>query len=220
MRAHWFGVPALLIALAGTGCINLFGGDQPARNWYELTDLRAGSAPGSAPTPAPAAAGKAGAGNALVLLISATPENSFYDTTSIAFSRGEPGSRGYYHYAGWTERPVKRIGQFLERRLVARNGFHAVAQATSGIRGDLLLNLRLQEIYVDAASAPGTARISVTAELVDWRDRTVVAQSGFAHAAPIEREEPAAAVAGLNRALTGLLDELVPWLEEAGAGLR
>lgn len=218
MRARWLHTLAVMIAVVSAGCVSPFGRDQPARNWYELSDLRAGSAQGSAPAPAPA--GKADAGNGLVLLISATSANSFYDTTSIAFSRGEPASRGYYHYAGWTERPVKRISHFLERRLVARNGFRAVAQATSGIRGDLLLNLRLQEIFVDAVRAPGTARVSVTAELVDWRDRTVVARRGFAQAAPIEREEPAAAVAGFNRALTDLLDELVPWLEEAGAGLR
>ncbi len=216
MRARWRRTLALVIAALSAGCISPFGGDQPARTWYELADLRAGSTMDWAP----AAPGKADAGNGLVLLISATPANSFYDTTSIVFSRGEPGSRGYYQYAGWTERPVKRISHFLERRVAERNGFRAVAQASSGIRGDLLLNLRLQEIFVDAARSPGTARLSVTAELVDWRDHTVVARRAFAHAAPIEREEPAAAAAGFNRALTGVLDEIVPWLEDVGARLR
>lgn len=216
MRAARIGWIAFAAALASAGCISPWGADLPARNWYELADLRAGSVV-PAPEAAPAA-GKADVGNGLVLLVSVMPANSFYDTTSIAFSRGDPGGRAYYHYAGWTERPAKRIGQFVERRLAARNGFRTVAQATAGIRGDLLLNLRLQEIFVDAAQPPGTARVALTAELIDWRERTVVARRLFARAAPIEREEPVAAVAGLNQALTDLLDELVPWLEERSAG--
>lgn len=201
------GAAALLLALASSGC-SIFGGDLPARTWYELTDLRAD-----------AAAASEAKGSALVLLLSPVSESSFYDGTAIAFSR-QSGGRAYYQYAAWTERPVKRLAQMLEHRLARRPAFGTVAQATAGVRGDLLLNLRLEEIYLDAAQPPGSARVAVTAELLDWRARKVIARQRFERVATVDGEDSARVAAGFNRAITGVLDELTAWLETSSAGLR
>lgn len=206
------GIAIFALAAALAGCISPFGGDLPARNWYELTDLRGDVAPQV----------RSADGTGLSthsLLIAAASANSFYDTTAIAFSR-EAGSRAHYHYAGWTERPVKRIGHLVERRLIARGAFDSVSQATSGIRGDWLLNLRLEEIYLDAVQPPGVARLRITAELLDWRERSVISRHTFVQAVPVEQEAPAAAVVGFNRALSNVIDELVAWIETAGARKR
>ncbi len=199
-------VAVVLAAMTG-GC-SIFGADLPARTWYELADLHADAAPADNAK-----------GNSLVLLISPTSESSFYDGTSIAFSR-EGGGRGYYQYASWTERPVRKLAQLLERRLAARGSFGTVAQATAGIRGDLLLNLRLEEIYLDAGQPPGTARVAVTAELLDWRERKVIGRQRFEQAAPAPAEDSAGVALGFNRAATGLIDELTAWLEASSAGSR
>ncbi len=207
-RASLFlGAAAVLLALASSGC-SIFGADLPARTWYELTDLQVGAAP------VPEAKG-----NSLVLLISPVSESSFYDGTAIAFSR-QSGARAYYQYAAWTERPVKRLAQMLEHRLAARHSFGTVAQATAGVRGDLLLNLRLEEIYFDAAQPPGSARVAVTAELLDWRVRKVIERKRFERVATADSEDPARAAAGFNRAITGVLDELSAWLEASTTGLH
>ena len=201
------GAAAVLLALASSGC-SIFGGDSPAHTWYELADLHADAAAAAQPK-----------GNSLVLLISPVSESSFYDGTAIAFSR-QSGGRAYYQYAAWTERPVKRLAHMLEHRLAARHAFGTVAQATAGVRGDLLLNLRLEEIYLDAAQPPGSARVAVTAELLDWRARKVIERKRFERVATVESEDPAQAAAGFNRAITGVLDELTAWLETSSAGLH
>ncbi len=201
------GAAAALLVLASAGC-SILGGDLPARTWYELTDLNPAATAAADVKP-----------NSLALLLSPTSESSFYDGTSIAFSR-QGGGRAYYQYAAWTERPVKRLAQLLEHRLVARHAFGTVTQATAGIRGDLLLNLRLEEIYLDAAQPPGSARVALTAELLDWRARKVIARQHFERVATVDGEDPARAAAAFNRAATGLLDELVPWIEASGARLN
>ncbi|MBW6493615.1 MAG: membrane integrity-associated transporter subunit PqiC [Burkholderiaceae bacterium] len=200
------GAAAVLLAFASSGC-SILGGDSPARTWYELTDLHADAAGASEAK-----------GSSLVLLISPASESSFYDGTAIAFSR-QSGSRAYYQYAAWTERPVKRLAQMLEHRLAARHSFGTVAQATAGVRGDLLLNLRLEEIYLDAAQPPGSARVAVTAELLDWRARKVIERKRFERVATVESDDSAQAAAGFNRAITRVLDELSAWLEQR-AGVR
>jgi cholesterol transport system auxiliary component len=184
------------------GCMSL--PEVPARAYYVLGDL---AKPGVA---------KPGGEAVRVLLVHPAAASPFYDTQSLAFSRA-PGQRAYYQLAGWTERPARRLTELLTGRLESRGGFRSVASSTSGVRGDVLLNLRLEEFYHDAGANPGSARIEVSAELVDIAGRTVLARRRFAQSAPVAEESARAAVAALNQATSGLLDELVAWIESATA---
>jgi len=56
-------------------------------------------------------------------------------------------------------------------------------------------------------------------ELVDRTSRTLVARRRFAAAAPVAEENARSAVEALSRALTSVLDEVVPWLEASAAKL-
>lgn len=193
-------------AIAGAallaGCMSI--PDVPPRDFYVLEDL---ATPGAV---------KPGGDAGHVLLVHTAAASPFYDTQSLAFSRA-PGQRSYYQFAGWTERPARRLAELLSRRLEARGGFRSVAPSTAGVRGDTVLNLRLEEFFHDAAAKPGSARVAVTAELVDIAGRTVVARRRFTQSAPVADENAQAAVAALNQATTTLLDELSAWIESATA---
>ena len=95
-----------------------------------------------------------------------------------------------------------------------------MAQGTSGLRPDLVLNLALEHLYHDASANPGSARVALDAELVAWRERTRVARRRFERVEPVAAEAAASAAAAINRALTGVLDELAPWVEAAAASRR
>jgi cholesterol transport system auxiliary component len=184
------------------GCLSFQ--DVPPREYYVLDDpTQAGAARPAAPA-------------ARVLLISAASASPFYDTQSLVFSRG-PGQRGYYQFAGWTERPGRRLTDLLTRRLEARGVFKSVAATTAGVKGDLVLNTRLEEFYHDTRANPGSVRIEVSAELVDTAGRTIVAQRRFAQSVPAAGENAHAAVAAFNRATAALLDEMSAWIEGAAA---
>ena len=184
------------------GCLSFQ--DVPPREYYVLDDL------------AKAGASRAATPAGRVLLVSAASASPFYDTQNLVFSRA-PGQRAYYQFAGWTERPGRRLNELLMRRLEARGGFKSVAATTAGVRGDLVLNTRLEEFYHDTGANPGSVRIEVSAELVDTAWRTIVAQRRFAQSVPAAGENAQAAVAAFNRAMTALLDEMSAWIEGAAA---
>lgn len=196
-----------LVLLSGlgtglAGCLSFQ--DVPPREYYVLDDLaKAGASRSAAP------AGR-------VVLVSAASASPFYDTQNLVFSRA-PGQRAYYQFAGWTERPGRRLSELLMRRLEAGGSFKSVVATTAGVKGDYVLSTRLEEFYHDTGANPGSVRVVVSAELVDYAARTIMAQRRFAQSVPAAGENAQAAVAAFNRATTALLDEMSVWVEGAGA---
>ena len=141
-----------------------------------------------------------------VLLLHPTSVNAFYDTQRLVFSRAE-GQRAYYQFAAWTERPGRAFSDLLSRRLGA-------SSTTSGVKGDLILHTRLEELYHDART-PGSVKIAVSAELVDAAGRLVGERQRFSHSVPAGSENAAGAVEAANRAVTEVLDDIAAWIEGA-----
>ena len=149
---------------------------------------------------------------ASILLVAPTTAAGFYDTQNIAYSR-TPGMRAYYHYHSWTELPARRIGELVAARLEKSGGFRTVASLMSPVRGELVLSTHLAELYHDAGSQPGVARIVISAELTDPLKRAVLARKTFNASAPAASFDAPGAVQGFNQALAALLDELGAWVD-------
>ena len=165
------------------GCA-VMGERQP--HGYHVLEPRSAAAPRSAAiTPAP------------------TTAASFYDTQDIVFSRS-PGTRGYYQFSHWTERPQRVIQGELAARYAPGNERYILAT-------------HLVEMYHDAAVAPGTSRITVTAELIERAHRTPVARRTFTREAPAPSHDAAGAVAGFNAAAGAVLDDIVEWADREAA---
>jgi ABC-type uncharacterized transport system auxiliary subunit len=196
-----FGCSALLLA----GCISVDVGnsDGNVRTQFRLDDL--------APPPAPA-----GKTVARSLVIVAMPSLGIGDTFAMAYSRA-PQQRALYQNASWADRPSSRVVQLLVRRVDARAAFAAVAELGSGVGGDLALNVTVDELLHDTAAARG--RLELTVELIDRATRRLIARRRFTAEAPVAQENARGAVEALSRALTSVLDELVPWLEASAAKL-
>jgi len=174
----------------------------PPQQYYVLNDL------------AKAGAAQQTAGSGRMLLINPTSTSPFYDTQSLVYSRSA-GQRAYYQFAGWTERPGRRFAELLMRRLEGRGAFSSVASTTAGVKGDLVLNTRLEELYQDSSANPGRVQVEVTAELIDHAERTIVARRRFSQTASTSGDNAPAAVTAFNQALTALLDEMSAWVEVA-----
>lgn len=125
----------------------------------------------------------------LPVRLGAVTASGFYDSEAIAYSRA-PGTRGYYQLNSWTEPPARRIGELLARQ--------------SQDKGPVL-NLHLLEMYHDAASSPGTVRVSLAAEL-SGRKRVF---TGTAAATSFDAQ---GAVRGFNEALGRILGEMETWI--------
>ena len=142
-----------------------------------------------------------------VLLLHPTSVNAFYDTQRLVFSRAE-GQRAYYQFAAWTERPGRAFSDLLSRRLGA-------SSTTSGVKGDLILHTRLDELYHDART-PGSVKIAVSAELVDATGRLVGERQRFSRSVPAGSENAAGAVEAANRAVAEVLDDIAAWIQGPG----
>jgi len=148
------------------------------------------------------------------LLVAPTSASAFYETTEIAYSRAA-GERAYYTQSSWTERPSRRVSELLVARLQAGGAFKAVAQAGSGVQGDIVLNTHLAAFYHDAASPPGHVRVAIVAELIDVSGRALLARNAFEASAMVPTHDATGAVAAFNQATATILGEIVRWVERA-----
>lgn len=126
--------------------------------------------------------------------------SDFYDTQDIVYSDA-PGARAYYQFSRWTERPQRAIRAQLASRFEA-----------GGPDRGLVLRTHLEEIYHDAAEPPGTARIAITAQLVEPGSGAVLARRRFSRSAPAASYGAPGAVRGFSQALGALLDDVVAWV--------
>lgn len=194
---------ALVAALSAVlaGCTSF--GSQPPQRYYVLEVPASKDAAGRTP-------------RAATLLVAPTTVSSFYETQDIVFSR-TPGTRAYYQLNAWTERPGTRITELLVNRLDGAGSFSNVASVISGVRGDMVLDTHLTEFYHDAMTAPGSVRVSITAELLDPATRKLLVRRSFARAEPAATYDAPGAVQAFNRALGGVLDEIASWVESAAS---
>ena len=197
---------ALVACMAASvaGCFSIgLGGEASALAQYRLTDLSPKVEPRATPIERR-------------LLLSTLPSESIGDTYSMAYTRAAQ-QRQFYQFASWTDRPSDRVVNLLSERIEARRIFESVARLGSGVGGGLILNVGVNEVVHDVTA--GTARIELTAELIERRGRHLVERKRFSASAPVTQENAPAAVAALSQALTTVLDEFVPWLERVADAL-
>jgi cholesterol transport system auxiliary component len=195
-------VPALGFALAG--CAGL--GAAPAHRYFVLEAV-------------PSRIVAAPIQRDATLLVAATTASSFYDTQEIIYSRSA-GERAYYQLSSWTEPPNRSLAGLLAARVLLGGAFRGVAETTSSVRGQLLLRTHLVEIYHDATSQPGSAKLTLTAELSDSAGRSMLARRTFAASVPAPSYDAGGAVQGFGQALGAVLDEVAVWAGDAAASAR
>lgn len=192
-------------AAGAAGSLPLAGcGGAPRTDYHLLRD----AAP--APPQAPARVDQ-------VLLVAPGTPASLYDTERMVFS-ADGSSRSYFQFGFWAERPQRRLLLLAEERLVRAQAFREVALSTSGIRGSLLLTLRLESLYADDAADPAQARLAFGAELIDWTDRRLIARRSFERATPMPRHDAAAFAEAASVSMGVLLGELTDWAVASAGG--
>jgi ABC-type uncharacterized transport system auxiliary subunit len=146
-----------------------------------------------------------------VLLVSAMAMPGLYDSDRMVFS-ADGLSRSYFQFGNWSERPAQSLQTQAEARLARGGRFSEVVSSTSGVRGELLLSLRLDELYLDTAQQPGRVTLSVSAELIDWRDRRLLARRAFVQTATVAQVGAAGLAEAASQAMGRLLGELAAWV--------
>jgi ABC-type uncharacterized transport system auxiliary subunit len=151
------------------------------------------------------------------LVIVPSPLGAAGAAYALAYARS-PGERAFYQHAQWIDRPNQRIAQMLLQRLEARRRFAAVSQLGSGVAGDLLANVIVDDLYHDlTGGGAGVGRVDLTIELVDRSERTLIGRKRFTAATPAAIANSEAAAAALNRSVDIVLDQAAVWIEQQTA---
>jgi ABC-type uncharacterized transport system auxiliary subunit len=79
------------------------------------------------------------------------------------------------------------------------------------VRGELLLSLRLDELYLDTSQQPDRVLLSVVAELIDWRERRLIGRQAFQQSQAVQHDGAAGLADAASEAMGRLLGELVDW---------
>lgn len=187
------------IAMLVAGCLS--SGERGFQRYYVLEGSGVQAAQASSP-------------RASTLVVAPTTASSFYETQDIVYSRA-PGTRAYYQFHAWTERPSRTIGELLVVHLERSGSFKAIARATSGVQVELVLGTHLSEFYHDAAADPGRVRVSMTAELIDPVRRVLVARRTFTRSAPALTYDAPGAVQAFNKAIGTMIDDILVWVDGA-----
>jgi ABC-type uncharacterized transport system auxiliary subunit len=196
--AAWMLAPWPLAA-----CVSLRVGEDAAPHTHHVLRDAAAATPNSARRTEPLVR---------ALLIQPLPGDALADTTSIAYSR-HAHQFAFYQLASWAEWPSREVPRLLQRRLEARGVAAAVGMLGEPMRADWLLTIGVDTLHHDVSTAPGQARLALSAELFDRRHRTRVARRQFKASAPSASADSAAAAAALSVAVAQAFDALVPWLE-------
>lgn len=209
---------ALTASSALSGCSNPLKNSAPRSEYFVLRDLT----PGNSPTAASDAnanpgAGAPGAPTPKVLMVAAGATPTLFDSERMVFS-ADGVSRAYYHFANWSERPGRSIVSLTEARLARDPSWRSVVSPVAGVRGDLMLTLKLEELTHDDSVKPGMMQVAFTAELMDWRQRNLVQRRRFERSVAVDARNAAGAAHAANRAVTLLLDELSAWTRDAALG--
>ena len=153
----------------------------------------------------------------LSLLVRDTEANHLINSSKILFSR-ERGTRGSYKQATWVEPPPRRFSTMLIQTLDKTNLFKNVSRSSSGVLGDVQLYTEILEFYHDATSSPGSATVSVIAELIDVQSLSVISRKRFDVNLPIEEYSAAGAVEGMSKGVSKVLKDMPEWLSQSLAG--
>jgi cholesterol transport system auxiliary component len=201
-RLHGWHLYALAaFATLASGCISLnVGKDTAQQAQYRIMDS-------AAPTAATRPSGR-------TLVVAPQPSAAVDDSFALTYSRAA-NQRAAYQFATWSDRPSNRLAQLLVDRLSAQHGPASVALLGRGVAGDLQLNLVVNDFYHDAAASPGTARVEVSAELIDRTPRKLLARRSFGATAPVEEANAAGAATALSAASREVLDQIVQWIDAA-----
>jgi cholesterol transport system auxiliary component len=178
----------VLLAGATLAACSSLGGSRQGERYFVLD-----APPAAASAPLPVA-------------VSPTTAARFYDTQDIVYSR-TPGTRAYYRFSHWTERPQRAVQAQLALRL-----------ASPGTPVRALLATHVEEIYHDAGRPPGTARLVLAARLVDPATGTVIASRRFSRSAAAASHDAPGAVAGMRVAMGALLDDVAAWVASETPG--
>lgn len=191
MRGHksFFLLAGMLLA----GCTNLSAPQGSSPNIYVL-DAKPG---------VPASTVR----HDLVLAVAVPQARPGFETAQIAYLQ-QPHELNYFANSRWTSAPARMLQPLLLQALEQSAAFLAVISTASTIPVDVRLDIELIRLQHDFTTHPSRVQITLQAQLIDLRDRRVLAVRQFDATENADSEDAYGGVSAANRLVSRVLGQV------------
>jgi len=143
-------------------------------------------------------------------VLAVTPPSAWpgYDTAQFAYAR-QPNEIEYYAASRWADTPARMLGPLATRALLESGAFRSVVAASSGLPADLRLDLELVRLRQDFTSQPSRIELVLHVQLVDMRNRRVVAATELSEVEGARSENATGGASAANVALQRMLERII-----------
>lgn len=152
-----------------------------------------------------------------VLMVSTPRAWPGFDTPRIAYVM-QPHELDYFATGRWADGPARMLGPLISHALEESGGFRAVVYNSSVIASDVRLDTELVRLQHEFLGAPSRVRITLRAQVIDTRDRLVIAAREFEETEPAAADNVYSGVTAANRALGRVLTGLAEFCATTIAG--
>ena len=143
----------------------------------------------------------------LVLAVNMLQARPGFATAQIAYLQ-QPHELNYFANSRWADTPAHMLQPLLLQALEQGSGFRAVVAAAGAIPADVRLDIELVRLQHDFTTRPSRVQITLQAQLIDVRNRRVLAVQQFDATENAGREDAYGGVSAANRLVQRVLGQV------------
>lgn len=143
----------------------------------------------------------------LTLLVSTPSARSGYDSARMIYLK-KPHEIEYFAQNQWVDNPARMLAPLLVQALESTAKYRAVITARSAATADLRLDTEIIRLQHEFLTLPSQVHITVRAQLLDLRNKTVLATREFDVLEAASSDDPYGGVLATNRAVKTMLQQI------------
>jgi cholesterol transport system auxiliary component len=147
-----------------------------------------------------------------VLLVSPPQAEPGFETQRMVYVK-RPYELEYFSVNQWADSPVRMLTPLMVQVLNQSGPWRTVIPLPSSISGDYRLDVFGFLLQQEFLQQPSRVRITARLQLVDLKESTILGVRAFEVVENAPSENAYGGVQAANRAVAGLLDQIVSWLQ-------
>jgi cholesterol transport system auxiliary component len=154
----------------------------------------------------PFAPAASGAGE-LTMLVNLPSAQSGFDSPRMVYIRS-PHKIEYFSENQWVDSPARMLAPLLVQALEQSAKYRAVVQMRSAVKADLRLDTEIIRMQQEFLAKPSRVRLTVRAQLIEMREKSVLATREFDVTEAALSDDPYGGVVAINRAAKIILQQI------------
>lgn len=140
----------------------------------------------------------------LTLLVSTPNASAGFDTPRMRYIKKQH-ELDYFSQNQWIDTPARMLAPILLQALESTAQYRSVVSARTAAKADLRLDTEIIRLQHDFIPRPSQVRITIRAQLIDMRNKSVLATREFDVTEIATSEDPYGGVLAYNRAVKTIL---------------